>query len=277
MTLRGKTVAITGAGRGIGLATAKAFAQLGAKVAIGDIEVELAESAAQDLAGFGGFLDVRRSESFEEFLTAAEQALGPVDILVNNAGIMPTGAFHKESEDITDTQIAVNLKGVIVGSQLAVQRMLPRQQGHIVNVASMAGRLAIPGLAVYCATKFAVVGLTESLREEYRDQGIHFTTILPAKVTTELAAGTDGADLGIPSSSPEEVAKAIVKAVLKQQGEVAVPSYLGALNGLQGMAPHRLLRGIRRVFKDQRILHGLDETARQGYNQRIKSLSHKER
>jgi len=277
VALRGKTVVITGAGSGIGLATATAFAQLGANVAIGDVDAELAESAAQHLAGYGGFVDVRCSASFEAFLTAAEQALGPMDVLVNNAGIMPTGAFHKESEDITDTQIAVNLKGVIVGSKLAVKRMLPRRDGHIVNVASMAGRLAIPGLAVYCATKFAVVGLTESLREEYRDHGIYFTSILPAKVTTELAAGTEGADLGIPSSSPEEVAQAIVKAVLKQQGEVAVPSYLGLLNGMQGFAPKGVLRGIRRIFNDQRILHGLDEKARQGYNQRIKKLSDKER
>lgn len=166
---------------------------------------------------------------------------------------------------------------MIIGSKLAVERMLPRQQGHVVNIASMAGRLAVPGLAVYCATKYAVVGLTETLREEYRDHGINFSAILPAKVTTELASGTDSAGQGVPTSSPEQVAQTIVKAILKHQGEVTVPAYLGALTGLQGMAPQWLLRGIRRTFNDQRILQNLNENEREDYNHRIRRLSEKER
>lgn len=272
VNLKGKTVAITGAGRGIGLAIAQALHKQGAKIAIGDIDTALAQQAAASLGGHGAFLDVRDRSSFTAFLQGAVEALGPIDILINNAGIMPTGAFEQESDAISDTQIDINLRGVIIGCKLAVEMMLAQGGGHIVNVASMAGRLAVPGLAVYCATKFAVVGLTETLREEYRDRHIHFTSILPSKVTTDLSSGTDQAASRIPAVSPDTVAQAVVQALRERQAEVPVPSYLAALNGMQGMAPHWLLRGIRRAFGDQAILKGLDETARAGYNQRINQL-----
>jgi short-subunit dehydrogenase len=136
----------------------------------------------------------------------------------------------------------------------------------------MAGRLAVPGLAVYCATKFGVMGLTDTLREEYRGRGIHFTSILPSKVTTELSSGTDEAAGRIPAVSPEQVADAVVHALQKRLPEVAVPGYLGAINGLQGIAPHWLLRGIRHAFGDQAILKGLDEQARANYTRRINGL-----
>src|SRR5690606_9808856 len=154
-----------------------------------------------------------------------------------------------ESDAMSDTQIDINLRGVILGCKLAVTRLLPRG-GHIVNVASMAGRLAVPGLAVYCATKFGVVGLTDTLRDEYRDQGILFSTILPSKVTPDLAAATDQAASHMPAVSPQEVAAAVVHALKTGKAEVPVPGYLAAINGLQGLAPQWLLRGIRRTFGD---------------------------
>lgn len=272
--LAGKVAIITGAGRGIGLAIAKALAAKGVKVAIGDIDLALAQQAATELGGFAGYLDVRDRATFAAFFTATKHALGHVDILVNNAGIMPAGAFEKEDAVLADTQIDINLRGVIHGTRLAVQHMLPRGHGHIVNVASMAGRLAIPGLAVYCATKFGVVGLTEALAEEYRDSGLRFSMILPSKVTTELAAGTDDIGARIPAVPPEAVADAVLLALTQGHFEVPVPDYLAAVNGLQGLAPHWLLRAIRRVFGDDVILtRGFDEGARAGYNRRLASLT----
>lgn len=271
--LAGRVVAITGGGRGIGLAIAQALAAQGARVSLGDIDAGLAEQAARPLGGYGGALDVRNRDSFAAFLAATEQALGPVDILVNNAGIMPAGPFLAEPDALSDTQIDVNLRGVILGCKLALPGMLARHRGHIVNVASMAGVLPVPGLAVYCATKFAVVGLTQTLREEYRDSGVQFSTILPAKVTTELAAGTDGAGRGVPTVAPEDVAAAVVAALRQGLSEVAVPRYLNATPALLGLAPQWLQRGFRQVFGDRRVLEQIDAEARAGYNQRLAALS----
>lgn len=273
--LSGKVVAITGAARGIGLATARAFASQGARVSIGDVDGELARQKASELGSLGCTLDVRNRESFADFLKATEAALGPVDVLINNAGIMPTGPFTEESDEVSAAQIGVNLNGVILGCKLALPAMLNRGQGHIVNVASMAGVLPVPGLAVYCATKFGVVGLTQSLREEYRDSGIHFSTILPAKVTTELAAGTSDAAKGVPTSSPEQVAAAVLKSVAHQLTEVTVPGFLGLTPTVLNITPLRLQQSFRRVFGDRRILEKLNRQERQSYDQRIADLARK--
>lgn len=188
---------------------------------------------------------------------------------------MPAGAFLDESDALSDTQIDINLRGVIHGCKLAMPGMVTRGRGHVVNVASMAGRLAVPGLAVYCATKFAVVGFTETLREEYRDSGVAFTTVMPAKVTTELAAGTDSAARGVPTVTPEDVAEAVYDAITNQLPEVTLPRYLLALNPLQSAAPHWLLRSVRRVFGDRRVLEKIDARARASYDQRIGALAKK--
>lgn len=271
--LRGKVVAITGGARGIGLAMAKTLSAQGARVSIGDVDAKLAAASARTIGAHAASLDVRERASFSAFLESTENAFGPLDVLINNAGIMPTGAFTDESDAISETQIAVNLRGVILGCKLALPGMVARGSGHIVNVASMAGVLPVPGLAVYCATKFAVVGLTQSLREEYRDSGVQFSTIMPAKVTTELASGTDAAARGVPTSSPEDVAAAVVEALTKQLTEVTVPRYLGAAPAVLGLAPHWLQRGFRRTFGDRRVLEKLDSKARTGYDQRIAALA----
>ena len=209
-SLEGRVIAITGGARGIGLATARACVAQGAQVSLGDLDLDLARQEARALNAHAGSLDVRRRESFAAWLDDLGATLGPPDVLINNAGIMPSGPFCAESDAATQAQIDIILGGVILGCKLALPGMLERGQGHIVNIASMAGVVPLPGLAVYCASKFAVVGLTQSLREEYRDSGVHFSSILPAKVTTELAAGTDQAGRGVPTSSAKEVAEAIV-------------------------------------------------------------------
>jgi NAD(P)-dependent dehydrogenase (short-subunit alcohol dehydrogenase family) len=275
-SIASSVVLVTGGGRGIGLAIARALALQGARVAVGDIDEGLARDAARSVGGFGGKLDVRDRASFVAFLAEAERALGPVDVLVNNAGIMPTGPFIDESDAISDTQIDVNVRGVILGTKLALPGMLARGRGHVINVASMAGRLAVPGLAVYCATKFAVVGLTETLVEEYRDSGVGFTSITPAKVTTELAAGTERAGRGVPTASAEEVADAVVYALRTGEPEVAVPRYIGKLHLLQTITPRWVERKLRTRLGDRRILNDLDKKARAAYDARIASLASRE-
>src|SRR5438105_3118833 len=182
-SLTGQVVAITGGARGIGRATAAALIAQGARGAIGDIDAPLAEKTASELAlrsrppapdppAIGLPLDVTDRESFAAFLDETERQLGPLDVLINNAGIMPVGPFEKETDACAERLVDINIHGVILGSKLAIERFKPRGRGHIVQLASIAGKGGFPGGATYCATKHAVVGLTEGLRAELRGTGI---------------------------------------------------------------------------------------------------------
>src|SRR5262249_37243091 len=173
-SLSGKVVAITGGARGIGKATATALVAKGCRVAIGDLDLALAEETA---AGLGGGtialgLDVTDPAPFESFLEETERQLGPLDAVINNAGIMPVTPFVEESEASLRRQIEINLIGVLTGTQLAIERLRPRGDGYIVNIASQAGKGGVPGIATYSATKHAVVGLSEAVRAELRGTGI---------------------------------------------------------------------------------------------------------
>ena len=187
-SLAGKVVAITGGARGIGRATADALIAQGARVAIGDIDTPLAEQTASDLGSgtLGLPLDVTSRESFDAFLTEVESRLGPLDVLVNNAGIMPIGPFVNETDSTAKRLVDINLHGVIHGSKLALERFIPRGRGHLVNIASVAGKGGFPGGATYCATKHAVVGLSEAIRAEMRKTDIDVSIVMPVVVNTEL-------------------------------------------------------------------------------------------
>ena len=164
-SLTGKVVAITGGGRGIGRAIAQALAREGARVAVCDLDRELAEQTAAELGepALGLALDVTDHAGFMAFLDEVEQRLGPLDVLVNNAGIMPVTPLVEESADSIARQLDINLRAVIHGTQEAMRRMVPRRTGHIVNLSSIAGRSGFPHLATYCATKHGVVGLSEAV------------------------------------------------------------------------------------------------------------------
>src|SRR5690606_17011521 len=136
------------------------------KIAIGDIdEVTVKESGTSRDFEVYGRLDVTDQSSFEGFLDEVERTLGPIDVLINNAGIMPTGRLVDEPDALTRRILDINVYGVILGSKLALARMLPRRSGHVINIASLAGETHIPGLATYNASKHAVLGFTDTLRE----------------------------------------------------------------------------------------------------------------
>ncbi len=269
-SLVGKTVAITGGARGIGRATAAALIAQGARVAIGDLEGPLAESTAQELgAGTLGLpLDVTNHESFTAFVDEVESRIGPLDILVNNAGIMPVGPFLEESDALAKRMIDINVHGVIFGSKLALERFSRRGRGHLVNIASIAGKGAAPHLATYCASKFAVVGLTEALRLAFADTGIDFTVVMPVGVNTELYSGIQPMR-GIRTPEPEDVAAAIVEALQTARYEVYVPRRMNALLRMSALLPRRAVDAIGKTMGTGEMLTKPDHRARAAYEARI--------
>ena len=271
--LRGKVVAITGGARGIGLATANAFAQRGALVAIGDLDAAGAPAAAERIGrgATGVALDVTDRPSFESFLSEVQHRLGPLDVMVNNAGIQHVGLFADETDASTDIQIAVNLGGVLTGTKLALARMRPRGRGHVVNVASIGGKMASPGGATYSATKHAVVGLGESLRGELRGSGIAVSIVMPAIIATEMADGL-GSARGVRPVEPTVVGEAIVRAVRRGRGaDVYVPGYTGAINTAMSVMPRSWRDAIHHLLRADTVLTDIDQSARAGYNMRIEA------
>jgi len=158
--------------------------------------------------------------------------------------------------------------GTILGSRLALQRMLPRRQGHLVNVASGAGRVPLPHSAVYSATKHGVVGLTESLRLEYRGSGIGFSVVQPAQVETAMLEGQARPRL-LPVITPDDVASAILNAVRRDRFEVWVPSSQAITFKLSTVLPRRARERILRMIGIGRIAGEVDATARRGYHERM--------
>jgi NADP-dependent 3-hydroxy acid dehydrogenase YdfG len=269
-SLAGNVVAITGGARGIGRATALALIAQGARVAIGDIEADLAERTAEELgAGTIGLpLDVTDRDSFAGFLDQVESRLGPFDVLINNAGIMPIGSFAQESDATAARMIDINLHGVIYGSKLALERFLPRGRGHLVQIASAAGKAGFAGGATYCATKHAVVGLSEALRAELRDTNIEVSVVMPVVVNTELGSGLP-TTRGFTAMEPEDVANAIVEALQTGRYEVFVPKSMAGMVRLNALMPRKAMEAIGRMLKGDQVLANPDHVARAAYEARM--------
>lgn len=268
-SLAGKVVVVTGGGRGIGAATASALVRAGASVAIGDLDLDVAKGTAEDIGGDAVALplDVTDRGGFSRFLDDVEKQLGPVDVLINNAGIMPLGPFEDEDDRTTAHQLAINLHAVIHGTREAVRRMRPRRTGHIVNIASAAGKAGFPGGATYCATKHGVVGLSEAVRAELRGSGVEISVIMPAIVRTELASGLTDARF-IKSIDAADVAEAIVKTLRYPRFDVFVPKSLDATFRFTRLLPRAAAEWVSRTLKGDQILLGASPEARREYEAR---------
>lgn len=268
--LRGAVVAVTGAARGIGLATAERFLGAGARVVLGDLDGDEVEAAALALGprAFPAVLDVRDAASVATFAATAE-AVGPTAVLVNNAGIMPVGWFLDEAASTTDQQLAVNVHGPINGMRAFLPAMTGRGRGHVVNVASMAGKIPAPGLAVYNATKFAVVGLSAAVGLEVAGRGVSVTAVLPSAVNTALVSGIPPIP-GLPTVEPDDVAKAIVASCDHRRPEVHVPRYLGAWGLVSSLVPRRVLGAVRSRMGQDDYVERVDAAARAEYADRVR-------
>jgi NAD(P)-dependent dehydrogenase (short-subunit alcohol dehydrogenase family) len=231
---RGRVAVVTGGAGGIGLALARAFAARGARIVLADVDAAALARAEGELAAagaeaFGVAADVTRRESVAALADAAFARFGAVHLLCNNAGIAVAGPLVGADPDDWRRAMDVNFWGVVYGIDAFLPRMIAqRQGGHVLNTASMAGLVGMQGLGIYCATKFAVVGLSESLRRELEPHGIGVSVLCPMLVATRIAEnsaralgraspapGGDAAGMPLAGGviAPDEVGRRVVEAI----------------------------------------------------------------
>lgn len=243
---RNRLVLVTGAASGIGQQTAIAFAREGAHIIATDLNEVALAATRQQIEQAGGHCDtltadVADPDAMRGLADTVHERFGALDLLVNNAGIGASGRFIESDPDTWDRVWAVNVKGVMLGCKLFLPPMLERGSGHIVNLASMAGYFPSPELPIYSASKFAVLGFSEALRADIKDQGIGVTAVCPGVVNTNIVATTraEGASAAWQNDavafyqkrnySPERVAAAIVGAVRRNAAVLPVTPEAWAL------------------------------------------------
>jgi short-subunit dehydrogenase len=269
--LSGTTAIVTGASGGVGSALARQLAGEGVKVAMADLDQAKLEMVAAQIPGetLPIALDVSNLEAYTHYMDQVEERLGPIDFLCNVAAIMPISPFDAERESVTSKVVDVNLRAVIHSTQEAARRMKRRGSGHIVNVTSAAGWLGGGGVATYCATKFGVVGYSESVSMELRGTGVDITVVAPAIIKTEMSKGLKDVR-GVRAVEPEEVAAAIVNTV-KRPGKFAVfvPGAIGAMALGFSAVPYRIRHILTRISRTDLLLLQADMTERREYESRV--------
>jgi 3-oxoacyl-[acyl-carrier protein] reductase len=191
-TLEGKVAVVTGASRGIGLAIARKLGSLGAKLSLcarsaADLENVGHELKGADVEVIVVATDVRNADDILSLVEETKQAFGAIDILVNNAGIGYFGSFYEANESNWDSVLDTNLKSVFLLSKAVAKEMIEQRSGHIINIASLAGKNAFAGGAIYCASKWGLLGMTECMAEDLRDHGIRVSAICPGTVATDFS------------------------------------------------------------------------------------------
>jgi short-subunit dehydrogenase len=231
--LRGRNALITGAAGGLGGYIAKSLASEGVNLVLSDLPEAPLEERIDELRSTGVEVesvsaDVSDRDGAESLVGFAEDALGPLDVLVNNAGLEFGGPFLERTPEEIVALTNVNLIAVMLTTHAALPGMLERRRGHIVNVASMAGKASFPFLAAYCGSKHGVIGFTSALRAEYVQESIGFSAICPGFVGKVGMYGRLEEAVGKPPTGPlsivppEEVGEAVVKAIRDERAEVIV-------------------------------------------------------
>jgi all-trans-retinol dehydrogenase (NAD+) len=241
-TLADATLLITGAAQGMGkLVATLAAERRAARLILWDVRDDLLHVTAEELRSrFPKTVLVTQTVdvSDTQALLRAADVVGPVDILLNNAGVIVGKPFVEHTTAEIDHTIAVNTTALMYLTRVLLPTMIGRGHGHIVNIASAAGLIANPGMSVYCASKWAVVGWSESLLLEMREArtGINVTTVMPYYVGTGMFAGVTSSPL-LPLMEPEHAARKIIRAVEKDQPRLRIPWQIYGLPVLKGVLP----------------------------------------
>jgi 3-oxoacyl-[acyl-carrier protein] reductase len=219
--LAGKVALITGASRGIGFAIARRLGQMGARVSICGRDQAKPDQAASRLRNEGIETlavpaDVARGDQIAALVHRTQQELGPIDILVNNAGTGVFGPFHEFGEADWNTVLDTNLKSVFLACRAVAPEMIRRQTGHIINISSLAGKNTFANGAIYCASKWGLMGLSGSMAEDLRGYGIRVSTICPGSVATEFPG--QGGKSSSKILQPDDVAHAVAALVTQTAG-----------------------------------------------------------
>jgi short-subunit dehydrogenase len=242
---------------------------------IGDRDVALLQSAVAGLGKLGqvsGYpLDVSDRKSFQTFLDKARtDGQGHLDVLINNASVMPVGPFLEQSEQAIRSAIEVNFYGVLTGCQLVLPEMVARRSGHIINIASLAGMLAVPGQVVYAGTKFAVVGVSTALADEFAPQGVEVSCVMPTFTNTELISGTHTSAAQKPVE-PEDIAAAVVKVLDRPTTLVSVPATLRFVGAITPTLSPKARRWLSKKMGNDTVFLNFDRKARESYEQRAQA------
>ena len=237
ISLKGKTALITGAGRGIGRATAIALAKEGVHLGLigltmSNLEKVTAELEQYDVNVSAATADVSNLEAVYQAVEHIKSDLGSIDILINNAGIAKFGGFLDLTPEEWENIIQVNLMGVYNVTRAVLPDMIERKSGDIVNISSTAGQKGAPVTSAYSASKFAVLGLTESLMLEVRKHNIRVTALTPSTVATDLAIETN-----LISGNPENVMQSEDLAELLVAGLKLHPRVVVKTSGLWSTNP----------------------------------------
>ena len=225
-----RSALVTGGSSGIGLAIARALREDGYELTLASRRAEKVEPAAAELGALGIAADVSNEEDCERLVAAHRDRYGGLDVLVNSAGIGIAGKIEDQPAKHVDLQLGVNLRGLLVVTRLALP-LLKESKGHVINLASIAGTQPTPVLAVYGATKAAVLALTRSLNAELEADGVRCTALAPAFVDTPMASWS-----GVPPERmirPEDCAE-LVRAVLRLSPYARVPEIVVERMGAYG-------------------------------------------
>ncbi len=244
MKLEGKVALVTGAGRGIGKGIAECLAREGAAMVVADINGESAEAVAGAFRDAGGravavATDVTKADQVAAMVETAVREFGGLDVAVNNAGVVGAEELENLTEDEWDRVMTTNVKSVFLCCKAEAPLMASRGGGAIVNLASVAGKIGFPGLSHYCASKFAVVGFTNSIAKEYARQKVTINAICPGLVGTDMWMGSKGlATLWKEEGESTQAAWERFVETLLPQGEPQTPEDMGQIVVFLATAPH---------------------------------------